>query len=91
MQPLPPPPALYPPANAATVPWWHVGVMWLVVGGPALVVVASFALLATAVRHADVVVPRVEVRGAKSELPTQSVTPTMPAMQGRNHSATPAP
>lgn len=65
------------------VPWWRVGVMWLVVGGLGAVVVASFALLATAMRHADVVLPHpaVSTQGAK--------TPDSPAMQSRNHSATP--
>ena len=67
----------------APVPWWRVGVMWLVVGGLGVVVVASFALLATALRHADVVLPHPEVgtQGAK--------TSGSPAMQARNHSATP--
>ncbi len=67
-------------------PWWRVGVMWLVVGGLGVVVVASFALLATAVRHADVVQPHAEIRAA----PHTTVTPATPAMQARNHSATPA-
>ena len=69
------------------VPWWRVGVMWLVVGGLGVVVIASFALLATAVRHADTVEPRAAVRIAVPDTP---VTPTTPAMQARNHSATPA-
>ena len=66
------------------VPWWRVGVMWLVLGGLAVVVVSSFALLSTAVRHADKVVPRTDT----SEL--ASSTRNAPAMQGRNHAATPA-
>ncbi|MBC7941792.1 MAG: hypothetical protein H7Z19_18895 [Chitinophagaceae bacterium] len=74
------------PTNAAVdapVPWWRVGVMWLVVGGLGVVIVASFALLATAIRHADVVLPHpaVSTEGAKA--------PGSPAMQSRNHSATP--
>ena len=67
----------------APVPWWRVGVMWLVVGGLGVVVAASFALLATALQHADVVLPHPAVS-------TQGVnTPGSPAMQARNHSATP--
>ena len=67
----------------APVPWWRVGVMWLVVGGLSVVVLASFALLATAMRHADVVLPHpaVSTQGANA--------PSSPAMQSRNHSATP--
>ena len=75
-----------PTVSAPTpVPWWKVGVMWLVVGGLGVVVIASFMLLATALRHADTVVPYVAVR------PAAPITPKAPAMQARNHAATPAP
>lgn len=66
------------------VPWWRVGVMWLFVGGLGLVVLGSFALLATALRHADTVEPHAAVRAAVPN------TPTSPALQARNHAATPA-
>jgi len=72
--------------TAALLPWWRVGVMWLVVGGLGVVVIASFALLATAVRHADSVDPH-GVTATRAAVPT---SPTSPAMQARNHSATPA-
>ena len=65
------------------VPWWHVGVMWLFVGGLGIVVVASFALMFTAVKHADRVLPQVAVRGG---IPN---TPASPAQQARNHAASP--
>lgn len=65
------------------VPWWRVGVMWLFVGGLGVVVIASFALLFTAVRHADTVLPQLTPGVA---LPN---TPTSPAQQARNHAATP--
>lgn len=67
------------------VPWWRVGVMWLFVGGLGVVVIGSFALLATAVIHADTVESQVPVRVAVPN------TPTSPAQQARNHSATPRP
>lgn len=70
-----------------SVPWWRVGVMWLVVGGLGIVVIASFALLATAIQNADSVVPHPAVRVVAPNTP---VTPSTPAMQARNHSATPA-
>ncbi len=41
---------------APSGPWWRHPMMWLVVGGPSLVVVASFITLTLAVRHADPVV-----------------------------------
>jgi hypothetical protein len=59
--------------------WWRIPAMWLVIGGPATVVVAS---LATAV---------VAVRGGDTPLPTGRVVQpeTMaPAAQARNHAAT---
>lgn len=34
-------------------PWWRVGVMWLVVGGPAVVVVAGLSMVAVAAIHRD--------------------------------------
>ena len=80
--PIEPRPAVAPPFP---VPWWRIGVMWLVVGGLGVVVIASFMLLATALRHADTVVPYVTVR------PAAPITPSAPAMQARNHAATPAP
>jgi hypothetical protein len=42
------------------VPWWRVPMVWLVVGGPAVVVVASVATGVIAGRHADPVVPHDE-------------------------------
>jgi len=62
------------------VPWWRVGVMWLFVGGLGAVVIGSFGLLATALEHADVVLPQAAAR---------ATAPTAPALQARNHSATP--
>ena len=73
------------PSRVALVPWWRVGVMWLVVGGLAVVVIASFALLATALRHADTVLPQAVARVATPH------NPGAPALQALNHSATPAP
>lgn len=82
MQPSSPVSSLLLPA--APVPWWRVGIMWLVVGGLGVVVVASFALLFTAVQHADRVLPHA---GPRPAVPN---TATSPAQQARNHAATPA-
>ncbi|HVO08772.1 MAG TPA: nitrogen fixation protein FixH [Burkholderiaceae bacterium] len=62
-------------------PWWRVPAMWLVVGGPALVVVASFATLALAVHDADQ-----PVRDNASAPSAETMTP---ATQARNHVAAP--
>lgn len=53
--------------------WWREPMMWLVVGGPAIVVVAA---IVTAV---------IAIRGADPVLDTREPT----AMQSRNHAATP--
>ncbi|MCX7266537.1 MAG: nitrogen fixation protein FixH [Burkholderiales bacterium] len=61
-------------------PWWSFGLVWMIVGGPALVVVASFVTLYLAITIPDPV------------LPTESNQ--APAIQARNHAATgvvPAP
>ena len=77
-----------PPNFAAepTVPWWQVGVMWFFAGGLGAVVLASFALLYTAIEHRDTVLPHDPQPTKSSTVPN---TPTSPAMQARNHSATP--
>lgn len=62
-------------------PWWRIRMLWLVVGGPAVVVVASFALLFVAVRGGDTPLPQASA-GADAQAP---------ATQARNHAATPRP
>ena len=66
-----------------TLPWWRVPTVWLVIGGPALVVVASIATLVLAVRGGDV--PLRETREASAP---QADTMT-PAAKARNHAVTP--
>ena len=41
------------PAGPAP-PWWRFGMVWFVLAGPALVIVAGFATMAIAFAHADV-------------------------------------
>ncbi len=66
------------PATTETVAWWRLPIVWMVIGGPAIVVVASFVTLALAIRHPDPV------------LDTAAVGKSLqPAVQGRNHAATP--
>ena len=84
------------PATAeSSGPWWRFGIVWLAFGGPAAVVVASFATYAIAARHADPVViesPPTTVRTLPSDASNRlGAAPTAPALQGRNHAATPRP
>jgi len=67
------------PLNQPTLPWWRVPMVWLVVGGPAVVVVASIATLVIALRGGDV--PLRERAGPPS---AEAMTP---ALQARNHAA----
>ncbi len=70
--------------------WWHYGHMWLVVGGPLVVIVASFVTLYFAIQVPDPVVDAdyyrkgIEINktldGKRDGL--------VPAIQGRNHAAT---
>jgi hypothetical protein len=57
------------------LPWWRVPMVWLVIAGPAVVVLAGIATTVIAVRGAD---PDVRV-SARAQ----------PAVQARNHAATP--
>jgi hypothetical protein len=65
-------------------PWWRFGLVWMVFGGPAVVVVAGFITLYIAVTNPDPVL-NVTPRTAMQE--RQGITHA-PAMQGRNHAAT---
>ena len=59
---------------------WRVPALWLVIGGPALVVVASFATLALAWHDAD--------RPVRESVAAPSADSMTPATQARNHVAT---
>jgi hypothetical protein len=70
------------PAHEDALPWWRYPMVWLVIGGPAAVVVASLVTAVLAVHGAD----RPLLGGANGE--AQSHTP---AAQARNHAATARP
>lgn len=76
-------------------PWWRHPMMWLVVGGPALVVVASIATLTLAVTYPDPVVEHTAPVGPSrqaAEDATETGHPSPagmePALKARNHAAT---
>ncbi len=73
------------PNTTPTQAWWREHTMWLVVGGPSVVVVASFITLALALSHPDPVLDtsaRAEADGAGK------TTALQPAQKARNHAAT---
>ena len=75
-----------------STPWWKFGHVWLVVAGPALVVVASFVTLYIAVTRIDPVVTedyyRKGIEINKTLNTGASAASLAPAMLGRNHAAT---
>lgn len=64
----------------AGAPWWKFPIVWLVVGGPLIVVVASLNMVAIAVRNVDPVLE--SYNSASSSKPNEA-----PAVQGRNRAA----
>jgi hypothetical protein len=61
--------------------------VWLVISGPLIVVVAAIATAVIAIRGADPVLDTSQWQaGARASAPT----PNTPALQARNHAATPA-
>jgi len=58
--------------------WWQLPIVWMVIGGPALVVVAGFITLGIAIRYPDPII--------KAPVASQA---DVPAVQARNHAATP--
>jgi hypothetical protein len=74
------------PPTAPGAPWWRFPIVWFALAGPAFVVVAGSATMVLAYRHADV--PLAETPAAVSL--RAEARPVAPALQGRNHAATPA-
>jgi uncharacterized protein len=74
----------------AAAPWWRFGMVWLVLSGPAAVVVASLVTAVVAWSHIDPLVsdPRF---APEVVVPADPKTPLAPAMKARNHAATPSP
>lgn len=77
------PPADLPPPAAQ--PWWRFPIVWMVLGGPAIVVVAGLVTFWIAARDPDPIVGDT-ARGSASAPASSS---QMPAQQARNHAATP--
>ncbi|KRC12920.1 FixH family protein [Acidovorax sp. Root217] len=83
--------AASPVAATAAAPWWKFGHVWLVISGPAIVVVAGFATLWIAIARPDPVVAEdyyqqgIEINKTLEDNPSSLA----PAMKARNHAATP--
>ena len=73
-----------------SAPWWKFGHVWMVLGGAAVVVVASFVTLYLAVGGADPIVDPNYYQAGININRTLAAAPQSlaPAMQARNHAAT---
>lgn len=70
-------------------PWWREPMMWLVIGAPATVVMASLVTVYIAVSAPDPVIDRdYYQRGLERSLPADA-SAMRPAHEARNHAATP--
>lgn len=73
-----------------TKPWWTHGHVWLIIAGPAAVVVAGFVTLVIAIRVPDPVIAEDYYRrGLEINKTLAEQKALAPAMQARNHAATP--
>ena len=82
------------PSNLNTArPWWKFGHVWLVISGPAIVLVASFVTFYLALVGKDPVLDEdyyrkgIEINKTLSDNPSSLA----PATQARNHAATGVP
>lgn len=80
------------PAGSPPTPWWKVPHMWMVVGGPLVVVVAAVATFVIAVRNPDPVLNKNDYErdlAAAQKLQGQAreaaLAGMQPAQQARNH------
>jgi len=71
------------------LPWWKFGHVWLVVAGPAIVVVASFVTFYLAASGSDPIVSEdYYQRGIDINKTMNNAASLAPALQARNHAAT---
>ena len=73
-------------------PWWQYGHVWLIIAGPAAVIVAGFVTLAIAIKTPDPVVAEDYYKRGLNINQTLAAEKDMqlaPAMQARNHVVTP--
>jgi len=72
-----------------TKPWWHYGYVWLILGGPIVVIIASFVTLNLALNTPDPVVDDYYRKGIEINQRLEEKA-LLPAVEGRNHAVTTA-
>lgn len=77
------------PSTSESKPWWSFGMVWMVIAGPAIVVVAAFATLYLAITIPDPVLPTETLYPRNAlEKKAKLEAAMAPAMQARNHAST---
>ncbi|MBX3653954.1 MAG: FixH family protein [Ramlibacter sp.] len=83
-------------SSVPEMPWWRNGYVWLLISGPALVVVAGLTTAYIAVTHPDRLVAEdyyrrgLEINKTLArERDAAAERAMLPALQGRNHAVTP--
>ena len=79
------------PSKPANAPWWTFGHVWLVIAGPAIVVVAGLVTAWIAISQPDPVLAGDYYRRGVEINKALRDKGLAPALQGRNHAAIPAP
>lgn len=83
------PVSVTPAPTRAPQPWWRFGHVWLIIAGPALVIVAGVFTAYLAVARPDPVVSSdYYQQGLELSKPHANPSTLAPAMQARNHAAT---
>ena len=80
------------PTPVPPLDWWRCAPLWLVLGALLSAVVASSMVAVVAFREADPELAQTALqRTDRARLLRQVTAPAAPALQGRNHAATPRP
>ena len=84
--------------SAVPEPWWKFGYVWMVIAGPASVLLASIATVWITLANPDTLVAQDYYRRGMQinktladQAQRERDRALMPALQGRNHAASPAP
>lgn len=81
------------PPRQVPPPWWKFGYVWLVIAGPAAVAIAAVVTVWLALAYPETLVAEDYYRRGleiNRTLAAGKAAALVPALQGRNHAATPA-
>ena len=80
------------PPPVPPLDWWRCAPLWLVLGALLSAIVASSTVAVLAFRQADHELAQTALqRTDRARVLRQVTAPVAPALQGRNHAATPRP